>query len=80
LNGDKFMQEKMPAGYLRLPQIIGNKKAKPPIPALIPVCATTWWNGVKSGKYPAPVKLSARTTAWKVEDIIALMDSIGAAQ
>lgn len=74
------MQEKMPAGYLRLPQIIGNKKAKPPIPALIPVCATTWWNGVKSGKYPAPVKLSARTTAWKVEDIIALMDSIGAAQ
>jgi prophage regulatory protein len=74
------MQEKMPAGYLRLPQIIGNKKAEPPIPALIPVCSTTWWNGVKSGKYPAAVKLSARTTAWKVEDIIALMDSIGAAQ
>jgi prophage regulatory protein len=74
------MQEKMPAGYLRLRQIIGCKKAKPPIPALIPVCSTTWWNGVKAGKYPAPVKLSARTTAWTVESIKALMERIEAAQ
>jgi predicted DNA-binding transcriptional regulator AlpA len=32
--------------------IIGDKKANPPIPALIPVSKTSWWNGVKSGKYP----------------------------
>ncbi|QLQ01732.1 MAG: AlpA family phage regulatory protein [Thiobacillus sp.] len=56
-------------GFLRLSQIIGNPKADPPIPAIIPVKKTTWWNGVKSGIYPKPVKLSPRVTAWRVEDI-----------
>lgn len=57
-------------GYLRLPQIIGNPKAVPPIPALIPVGKSTWWAGVKSGRYPRPVRtLGARITAWRVEDI-----------
>lgn len=61
-------------GYLRLPQIIGNPKADPPIPAVIPVCKSSWWSGVKTGKYPKPVKLGPRTTAWRVEDIRALID------
>lgn len=39
-------------GYLRLPQIIGNAKAEPPTPALIPVSKSTWWDGVKSGRFP----------------------------
>jgi hypothetical protein len=56
-------------GYLRLPQIIGNAKAEPPTPALIPVSKSTWWQGVKDGRFPKSVKLSARTTAWRVEDI-----------
>lgn len=57
-------------GYLRLPQIIGNPKASPPIPALIPVSKSTWWAGVKSGRYPQPVRtLGERITAWRVEDI-----------
>lgn len=56
-------------GFLRLTQIIGNPNAKPPIPAIIPVKKTTWWNGVKSGLYPKPVKLGPRVTAWRVEDI-----------
>jgi prophage regulatory protein len=62
------------AGFLRLAQIIGTKNNPP----LIPVSKTSWWNGVKSGKYPKPVKLGQRTTAWRVEDIRALIDSIGA--
>ena len=41
-------------GYLRLPHIIGNAKAKPPIPAVFPVGKSTWWAGVKSGRYPQP--------------------------
>jgi hypothetical protein len=41
-------------GYLRLPQIIGDPKANPPIPALIPVSRTTWWAGVSSGFFPKP--------------------------
>ena len=56
-------------GYLRLPQIIGNQKSDPPIPAIIPVSKSTWWQGVKSGRYPKPVKLSTRVTAWSVESI-----------
>ena len=61
-------------GYLRLSQIIGNRKAIPPIPALIPVSKSTWWAGVKVGRYPQPVRtLGARITAWRVEDIRGLI-------
>ena len=61
-------------GYLRLPQIIGNTKATPPVPALIPVSKSTWWAGVKAGRYPEPVRtLGQRITAWRVEDIRALI-------
>lgn len=60
-------------GYLRLSQIIGNRKAYPPIPAVIPVGRTTWLDGVRSGRFPAPIKLGPRITAWKVEDIRALI-------
>lgn len=61
-------------GYLRLYQIIGNPKADPPIPPLIPVGKSTWWAGVKSGRYPQPVRtLGARITAWRAEDIRAFI-------
>jgi prophage regulatory protein len=63
-------------GYLRLSQIIGNNKAEPPVPAIIPVCASTWWNGVKKGHYPKPVKLSKNCTAWRAQDIRLLMERI----
>jgi hypothetical protein len=64
-------------GFLRLPQIIGNPKADPPIPAVIPVCKSNWWAGVKSGRYPQGVKLSPRVTAWRASDIRALVDRLG---
>ncbi|NJD05589.1 MAG: AlpA family phage regulatory protein [Methylococcaceae bacterium] len=60
-------------GYLRLPQIVGDKKADPPIPPVIPVSKSTWWAGVKDGRYPKPVKLGPRITAWRVEDIRSLI-------
>lgn len=60
-------------GYVRLPQIVGNAKAVPPIPAIIPVSKSTWWLGVKTGRYPQPVKLGPRITAWHVEEIRALI-------
>lgn len=64
-------------GYLRLWQIIGDANAKPPIPAVIPVSKSTWWSGIKTGRYPKPTKLSARVTAWRVEDIRALIAQAG---
>jgi hypothetical protein len=65
-------------GYLRLRQIIGDPQADPPLPPLIPVGKSTWWAGVKSGRYPAPVRtLGARITAWRAEDIRALIERAG---
>lgn len=61
-------------GYVRLTQIIGNRNAVPPILAVIPVSKSTWWAGVKSGRYPQPVRtLGERITAWRAEDIRTLI-------
>lgn len=61
-------------GFLRIRQIIGDRKAG--IPPLIPVCRSAWWDGVKKGRYPAGVKLSAGVTVWRVEEIKALIESV----
>ena len=64
-------------GFVRLYQIIGNPKATPPIPAVIPVSKSTWWNGIKEGRFPQSVKLGSRTTVWRVEDIRRLIETAG---
>ena len=46
-------------GFVRLPDVL----------RVIPLRKTSWWKGVKSGRFPKPVKLSARCTAWRAEDI-----------
>lgn len=63
-------------GFLRLKQIIGDPKANPPIPPIIPVSKSTWWEGVSSGRYCRPVRLSARTVAWSASDIRALIQKL----
>lgn len=65
-------------GFLRIWQIVGNPKTN--TPPLIPIGKTSFLNGVKSGKYPKPVKLGEKTTAWKVEDIRDLIERMGMAQ
>ena len=65
-------------GFLKIRTIIGDRNANPPIPAIIPVSRSTFWSGVKSGRFPAPVKLGERCTAWRVEDIRAYIESVGA--
>lgn len=61
-------------GYLRLSQIIGNSRQG--VPAIIPISKSAWWNGIKEGRYPQGHKLGPRTTAWRVEDIRALIESV----
>jgi len=46
-------------GFVRLSQVL----------CVIPLGKTCWWEGVRSGRFPKPVKLSERCTAWRVEDI-----------
>ena len=64
-------------GFVRLSEIIGDRNADPPRPALIPISSSSWWDGVKSGRYPPSVKLGPRITAWRVEDIRALIERLG---
>ncbi len=71
-------------GFYRLANIIGRparptkcgKPAKPAIPPIIPVSKSTWWQGVKDGRYPAPIKLSPAVTVWRASDIEALCERI----
>jgi len=55
--------------YLRLKQIIGDRNAEPPIPAIVPVGKSTWWKWVQEGKAPSPIKLGPRVTVWRSEDV-----------
>ncbi len=61
-------------GFLRLSQIIGDPTAEPPIPPIIPVKKTCWWMGVRTGRFPKPLKLGPRVTVWRVEDIRTLIE------
>jgi prophage regulatory protein len=69
-------RESLPSkGYVRLGTIIGDRRTG--APGVIPVGSSTWWNGVKSGRFPKPVKLGPRITAWRVEDIRQLVEDLG---
>jgi prophage regulatory protein len=64
-------------GFLRLKNIIGKTatNSTPEIPALIPVSRSTWWAGVRSGRFPQPTRhLGIRITVWRVEDIRELIE------
>ena len=67
-------------GFLRLNQIVGDAKATPPIPPLIPISRSAWWAGVASGRFPPAVKLGVRTTAWRAEDIRELIVKLSAGE
>ncbi len=61
----KHYSELPETGFIRLRDLL----------KFIPVGKSTWWEGVKSGRFPKPVKLGPRTTAWRVEDIRNLINS-----
>jgi prophage regulatory protein len=53
-------------GFIRLSNIL----------KVIPVGKSTWWAGVKVGRFPQSVKLGKRTTAWRVEEIRNLITTL----
>ena len=61
------LQELPNSGLLRIKQVL----------RFVPVSRSNWWGGVKDGRFPRPVKLSARVTCWKAEDIRKLVDGLG---
>lgn len=64
MNNDNKLPE---TGFLRLPDVL----------KFYPVSKSTWWAGIKTGRYPKGVKLGERVTAWRVEDIRALITTSG---
>jgi prophage regulatory protein len=54
-------------GLLRLPEVL----------SVFPVSKSTWWAGVREERYPSPVKLGPRCTAWRAADIRALIAKVG---
>lgn len=57
-------EQSMPStGFLRLPGVL----------RIYPVSKSTWWAGVRAGRFPQPHKIGARCTAWRIEDIVALI-------
>lgn len=61
------MQEIPRDGLARLSQIVPN---------VIPVSKATWWAGVKTGRFPRPVKFGGpgSATFWRWADVHALLD------
>ena len=55
-------------GFLRVKQILAPNGP-------IPVSKSTWWAGVKDGRFPKPMKLGKRVTVWRAEDIQALIEN-----
>jgi predicted DNA-binding transcriptional regulator AlpA len=53
-------------GFVRLRDILAP--AGP-----IPVSKSTWWQGIRDGRFPKPLKLGKRVTVWRAEDIRQLM-------
>ena len=51
-------------GFVRLSQVL----------AIVPVSKSSWWEGVKQGRFPKPLKLGPRTTVWRVKDIRDLIE------
>ena len=44
---------------------------------IIPVSRSAWYLGIQQGQYPKPIKLGPRSSAWRVQDIRALIDKFG---
>lgn len=57
-------------GFVRERDLIGEAGSRGPIP----FSHATLWRKVKAQQFPAPVKLSAGVTAWRVEEVRAWID------
>lgn len=54
-------------GFVRLKSILAPNGP-------IPVSKSTWWEGVKSGRFPQPMKLGPGTTVWRADEIWKLIE------
>jgi prophage regulatory protein len=50
----------------------------PDVLQLYPVSRSSWYEGIKLGKYPPPIKIGPRSSAWRLSDINKLIEDVGA--
>jgi len=43
---------------------------------VIPISRELWWSGVKSGRFPAPIRLSPRKPVWRTSEIGLLVSGL----
>lgn len=55
-------------GYIRLK----------PLLRILPISKSSFYAGIKSGKFPCPVKLGPRTSAWRISDIAIILERFAA--
>lgn len=60
--------------FLRLKQIIGDKKADPPIPAIIPISKTEVYRRIAEGTFPPPQKFGVRTSVWRESTVMSVVN------
>ena len=66
MNSDQKQDELPSTGYVRQAFLLK---------AILPFSAATLWRAVQQNRFPSPVRLSNRVTAWRVEDIRTWMSS-----
>ena len=62
---DKSCEKNVTERLLRIKEVL----------TIVPVSKSTWWSWCSCGIAPAPIKLSEKTTCWRLSDIIAFIDS-----
>jgi prophage regulatory protein len=63
-------------GHLAQQLLLGDAMIRlPQVLAVVPVSRSGWFQGIREGRYPKGIKISSRTTAWRVSDIAALLQS-----
>lgn len=65
-DGEPSPSSNDPTALWRLPDVLKH----------VPLSRSTWLAGVKSGRYPQPVRLSNRRVVWRAADIRAFLESL----
>lgn len=66
-----------PSGLYRIRSIVRHPSNPAP---LIDVSPSTWWAGVRTGRFPAPVRMGERMTVWRGSDLLAFANGLGGGQ
>ena len=61
-----------PDARVKLPQIIGDAKANPPLVGIFPTSKTQFYRLIRQGRFPAPLKPfpGCRASYWRYADVL----------